>query len=431
MQLRRAIMAVTVSTLLLLPVLAFASGNSEQPSSTSKGPITVSIAHWDIDKSITGAPDAVYDWVKQKVGIEIKPVAVSFGDYRDKINVWAASGELHDAFSIDVVGSQIFKNWVSNGIVQALPADLGRYPNVKKIVDVPDVQAYQVDGKNWFIPRANYPDPNWWANDRGVIVRSDWMKKLGLQMPKTDNDFINVMVALATKDPDGDGVNDTVGLTTLTPGMLWGAFTDLAPHLAWPGWMKQDGKWVSTAVSREAYAYYSAVRRLYDAGGLDPDFAVQKSDDGVNKFGSGKAAAMAIQVAAKHWDKPAEVWKKLNPGTDFADVTDIVYERPDVNGQTWRFITASYWSETYLNSKDSPETVDAILRLYDTLMGPDFSTIKLWGFEGVDYKKASDGTIQSLLGLKADGTPKTATDKYPFLYSMSYFPTWGDEGQYQ
>ena len=65
-----------------------------------------------------------------------------------------------------------------------------------------------------------YPDAAWWAMDRGLIVRKDWMEKLGIPEPKTEEDYINMAVAFAKGDPDGNGQNDTAGFTPVGTGFL-------------------------------------------------------------------------------------------------------------------------------------------------------------------------------------------------------------------
>ena len=40
----------------------------------------------------------------------------------------------------------------------------------------------------------------------------DWLDKLGLEQPKTIDDFYNVPKAFKEQDPDGNGANDTYGM---------------------------------------------------------------------------------------------------------------------------------------------------------------------------------------------------------------------------
>ena len=45
-----------------------------------------------------------------------------------------------------------------------------------------------------------------------AFIRKDWLDKLGLEQPKTIDDFYNVLKAFKEQDPDGNGANDTYGM---------------------------------------------------------------------------------------------------------------------------------------------------------------------------------------------------------------------------
>lgn len=117
-----------------------------------KDTVEISIALRDIDKSFPqGANDPLYQQVQKDLNIKIVPKALSWSDWNDKLNVWAASGQLPDVFCTDNIGKQTYFNWINQGIVKELPADLNKYPNVKQVIELPDVAAYKVNGKNYFI----------------------------------------------------------------------------------------------------------------------------------------------------------------------------------------------------------------------------------------------------------------------------------------
>ena len=50
------------------------------------------------------------------------------------------------------------------------------------------------------------------VRNEGILIRKDWLDKLGLKVPKTTDEFFEVMKAFTFKDPDGNGKNDTYGL---------------------------------------------------------------------------------------------------------------------------------------------------------------------------------------------------------------------------
>lgn len=45
-----------------------------------------------------------------------------------------------------------------------------------------------------------------------IWIRQDWLDKLGLEGPKTMQDLLKISEAFTTKDPDGNGKNDTYGV---------------------------------------------------------------------------------------------------------------------------------------------------------------------------------------------------------------------------
>ena len=63
-----------------------------------------------------------------------------------------------------------------------------------------------IDGKTYATDRARALGRN------GVTIRKDWLENLGLEEPKTIDEFYNVLKAFTKDDPDGNGKDDTYGL---------------------------------------------------------------------------------------------------------------------------------------------------------------------------------------------------------------------------
>ncbi|MDX3456392.1 extracellular solute-binding protein [Streptomyces sp. ME02-8801-2C] len=93
-----------------------------------------------------------------------------------------------------------------------------------------------IDGKHYGIPYSRQAQT--------LMIRTDWLRKLGLQAPTTWQEMLTVAKAFATRDPDGDGKADTYGM--VVPGSAqngyaawWGA------SFLWQGGAKivePDGK---------------------------------------------------------------------------------------------------------------------------------------------------------------------------------------------
>jgi putative aldouronate transport system substrate-binding protein len=106
-------------------------------------------------------------------------------------------------------------------------------------------------------------------------VRDDWRSKLKIEKPKTLEDFINLAIAFRDKDPDGNGKNDTVGLT----GSLdiknergpWWIINSFHGYLGI--WYKKDGKVVYGSIQPEVRKALEYMAELYKKGVIDKNFA--------------------------------------------------------------------------------------------------------------------------------------------------------------
>ena len=89
----------------------------------------ISIAVWNIGDAITDGEDAVRDALYDKLNIEIEPYAVTWGDYVEKIMLWAATNKLPDMTAYEAGYTETFRKWRDEGVIRALP-DASNYPNV-------------------------------------------------------------------------------------------------------------------------------------------------------------------------------------------------------------------------------------------------------------------------------------------------------------
>ncbi len=111
-----------------------------------------------------------------------------------------------------------------------------------------------------------------------VIVRKDWLDKLNLEVPKTLEDYYNVLKAFKTGDPNGNGEQDEIPLITSvarradaeSPGLsmfdaCWGIDEDF--------YLSDDGSQILFGATdprmKEALTY---LNRLYSEGLIDPEY---------------------------------------------------------------------------------------------------------------------------------------------------------------
>ena len=115
-----AALAVTLTASLMACQPAASSSGSQAGdggtvTSDGKGePAEISIAIWDIENAMrNGTDDKILTAIEEGANVTIKPVNTTWDDYRDKIQLWAASNQLPDMFAIDVIGSSFYHDWIS------------------------------------------------------------------------------------------------------------------------------------------------------------------------------------------------------------------------------------------------------------------------------------------------------------------------------
>lgn len=388
-------------------VLAGCSGNSKgevtSPTTTAAAasgdsaaakPYEISVAVWDVGTNLTDpATDKLLKTVEETTNLVFKAQAVTWNDYKEKFNLWAASDALPDMFVTDFRLTPTVDTWVKQKRLKALPEDLSAYPNLQKIMELPDVKPLAIDGKFYFVPRLTKLSSDEYATERGYIVRKDWMEKLGIETPVTFEQYDAMFQAFVNDDPDGNGKKDTIGMTHNFSDVLG---TTLALGSSVPnikGWVEEDGKWIPSIGSKGMADYLVKFKQLYDDGSLDQDFALLKTNDGTDKFAQGNVGALAIQTSDSSLFKVKQKWEKANPDKVFEDSITILPGWTAPDGNLYRFYQSTAYSDIYFSSKVSDEKLDAMLKFIDYNLSEEGKDLYSFGFEGEDYKKENGEAV--------------------------------------
>ncbi|KAA0565780.1 extracellular solute-binding protein [Bacillus sp. CH30_1T] len=107
------------------------------------------------------------------------------------------------------------------------------------------------------------------------IVRQDWMEKLNLEAPKTLDDYYNVFKAFKEQDPDGNGKDDTYGLSTAGLYDIQGFLS--AAGVKYRYVIDEDGNRTIPISTDAAVPVFEWFANLYEEGLLDPNFATNDS----------------------------------------------------------------------------------------------------------------------------------------------------------
>lgn len=147
----------------------------------------------------------------------------SDGDLDEKRSLEFAGGEYKSVFYKSGISEADAMKYAKDEIVIPLNDLIDQYmPNFKALMDERDGWKYitSSDGNIYSLPQVN---------DDGcgmmLFINQVWLDKLGLEMPKTFDEYIEVLRAFKEKDPNGNGVADEIPLYLAN-----GALSQLLPY---------------------------------------------------------------------------------------------------------------------------------------------------------------------------------------------------------
>ena len=413
-----ALFLAALSILAMAPALSLAADLE---------PMDISISLWDIDKSFPEGqpPTKIRKAIEDKFNVTFSPMIFGWGDGEEKLNLWAATGTLPDITGGAAwVGSGTYISWVDDGVVRALPDDLSAYPNIDQYMGLPEVTAYQKNGKNYFFPRMTYTDPRYWCMDRGLLIRKDWLDILGLEMPNNTDDLMDVIKAFTEQDPGEVGAI----------GFAFNAVFPFSQQIASFGytdnrWIKMGDDWKQPCFEETVIPLTDWCRTAYKNGWMDQDFASRATNDPRELFSAGRIGVLAYQNSPKHVNLLRNLWMTAQPDKDFMECVGIVPLQSDIATQ---FQEMAYWSETYVSSAVDDAKMERILMLMDYLYSDEGVLWTMYGEEGVDFYYDDNGEIVVTLPIDPEsGKMLTMTEAYPDSEFVSYLAAWnGDMIQY-
>ncbi|MBW5445236.1 extracellular solute-binding protein [Cohnella sp. CFH 77786] len=153
-------------------------------------------------------------WAEERLGIHIRykwTIQDTNGAYGNKLRIELAKGTLPDI--VTTRESTVIQELIDSGQFAEVGGLFDRYasPTWKAAMreDPAAWDALTRDGRKYAIPILDYD----YNSDPVLWIRKDWLDKLHLGVPRTMEELERVMQAFTERDPDGDGLKDTFGLT--------------------------------------------------------------------------------------------------------------------------------------------------------------------------------------------------------------------------
>lgn len=343
--------------------------------------------HFDIDWiGWTGPCDndgVVVQYVNEKFNVTIN----MWNTLGEALNTRIGAGEIPDVI---VLWKGFIPTYADQGIITEVPWEL-----IEEVA--PDLYKAYVDNMASYMSAATYDGVNWGlpiqATGSGglmnpIIYRGDWMKNVGIEKtPETLAELEDLVYKFTFNDPDGNGKNDTYGISASMMDAVYGAF-GTQPGMYLDG---EDGKVFYGSVHPGMKEALTILRKWIVDGVVDPEWVL--GENSTMYMTSTPFLNGVIGSTCHTWRNymnpitPDGCGYKL---TNFPEATcEIGYAPVGPNGDSGVF-TLGYLQDNIIafgiQLADQPEKLKRILEIYNWCSGTvEGYVITNFGFEGQQW----------------------------------------------
>nr|WP_225229336.1 extracellular solute-binding protein [Paenibacillus gallinarum] len=383
-RLTQKIVLLSLSFALLLMAGCSSSTPNAGSSEGAKGEGNSGAAKVKVFKSHTGigtmpTPDDPHvKYVAEKTGVQYELITTPPGsEPSEYLNLMIASDDLPDI--LRPIGG------VEQTLIQqggALPLDelLPEYaPNVWKSIpqeawDI--VRSASPDGKIYYVPKV------FLVPERAPLIRKDWLDKVGLEMPKTGDEYVEMLKVFRDKDPNGNGKADELP----TSGREFGRWMDhlfamygVAMWEGYPEWDIYDGKIQYAGTTDNMRDAIKFIRMLYEEKLLDNETFLNKGEVWQAKINN--------NLVGSWYHLPASIRDRYNAMlTQAPDAYVAAMPLPKVEGYE-AFVTQKSMGEPeWMIPTTKQENAPNALKLLDFFYNSENEEFVRFGLEGEQHE---------------------------------------------
>lgn len=370
---------------------------------TKSGPVTIKMFN-RVNAQVVLENNPVIAEVEKLANVKLEVEAPPINNYVDKLQILMASGDLPDLiYNWGVAGNGADANmetWAKNGLLASLDDKIGNYPNLNKNItkDLWEAVKSVNDGKTYIVPRTNI------VNHWGYMINSQWLKKLNLTAPTTLDEFTNVCREFTKKDPDGNGKDDTYGVTLSNPSLgcntIWNSTYFIASAFDLPivnGAKDTDGNYKIREKMSGYIPFLTYMKQLNDEKIIDPEFLINKINVDVDKLNQSRVGIIYCHQYAVVGNLSKD--KESDKKNSYCPVLK------DSKGVATDYVTPAMWGG-WMISKTS-KNIDAVLKFLDWGNTAEANTLFQLGIKGLTYDDY-DAT-NKLVTRSADQAAKAST----------------------
>lgn len=362
------------------------------------------------------------DTVKEALGVNLDITSVAqigFGDTTD-FDLMIASGDWPDLLNVTGYKGGLSQAYHDDIIVELtddmLSTHAPDYYSLLMSQSDENIRATQTEGAYYALYSITQGDGS--SASRGMVVRTDWLDALDLEIPSTINDLTDVLKAFKTEynptytyfiEADADLVYMCAPFNTYTVGYYNNGSLP----------MYRDGDTIKMAWATDEYReFLEWFNGCYQEGIFEPSFYATASDQSSDRY----SYLISGQIGV-YEDSPTSIadWKQYALAGESVEVS-FFPNLVDENGtNTWgeeQQIIDGRSAMSITTACDNPELALEVLNYFFT---EDGATLANYGKEGYSFNYGDNGNIE-YTELLLDSEYQLSMRALHGLYSWNLFP---------
>lgn len=333
----------------------------------------------------------MYNFYKDLIGVGLTEPYVEWNGgqtYGEALNMRIIAGEMPDIVQpVNGVETGLAKEGALLDMTELLPEyapNLWNYVpektwNVMKSYDPTG------EGRIYMIPLViDY-------TRHGAMIRQDWLDKLGLAMPSTQEEFVEVLRAFKTRDPNGNGLSDEIP----TGGRAEARWMDylfamygIAMWEGFPEWDIYDGELTYSAVTPNMRDALEFISGLYQEGLLDEETLINDKASWDGKVSSDQVGVF-YQWPERSYQYATDIYNAVGVKAEWTVMPVISAE--GYEGFYTTKPTAGV--NNVVKNTEDPKKIEAIMKVMDAYGDPDLRDILTLGPEGMHSHRDENGNL--------------------------------------
>lgn len=372
---------------------ALSGCGAKQQTSTGDGAVEMDIFMHFYGYCVFDDDWDVFKVAAEKTGVTLHGTAVeTVSDSAQAFSTMLAEKKLPDI--ICYMGNELKKNG-ERGALVPLEDLISEYaPNIQKFFEeCPEakVAATASDGHIYYIPGTLAPVDMKNLPSMGFFIRQDWLDKLGLSVPKTVDEYHDVLKAFREKDPNGNGKKDEIPYFD-RKGALEELFQLFAAH--GKEYVK-DGVYKLGFLEEEYKNAIQEIAKWYSEDIIDKEIFTRGNQAREQLLSSnlGGSTHDWFSSTASYNEKYPENGMNFVPIAPPADINGVVKEdmaRSLLHGLGWGI------------SKDNKDPIRTI-KYFNWWLSDEATQLHSYGIEGVHYNVVNGEKVFTEEVLKGEG----------------------------